>query len=148
MFKNNQSLFFSTNFFNVPSLARHGHQFGILPFPKYNENQEKYITRISFFDMFTVPITVSDLDRTSAIIEVLNCESGNIVIPAYYEISLKTKYARDNDSSGMLDLIMEHRVVDLGDTIWVGEIRDGWLAAMYQNNNRNIASTAKKNTQG
>jgi hypothetical protein len=39
---------------------------------------------------------------------------------------------------------MEHRVVDLGDTIWVGEIRDGWLAAMYQNNNRNIASTAKK----
>ena len=119
-------------------------EFGILPFPKYNENQEKYITRISFFDMFTVPITVSDLDRTSAIIEVLNCESGNIVIPAYYEISLKTKYARDNDSSGMLDLIMEHRVVDLGDTIWVGEIRDGWLAAMYQNNNRNIASTAKK----
>ncbi|MGI6202949.1 MAG: hypothetical protein ACOYID_06070 [Eubacteriales bacterium] len=144
MFKNNQSLFFSTNFFNVPSLRDMDTEFGILPFPKYNENQEKYITRISFFDMFTVPITVSDLDRTSAIIEVLNCESGNIVIPAYYEISLKTKYARDNDSSGMLDLIMEHRVVDLGDTIWVGEIRDGWLAAMYQNNNRNIASTAKK----
>ena len=68
MFKNNQSLFFSTNFFNVPSLRDMDTEFGILPFPKYNENQEKYITRISFFDMFTVPITVSDLDRTSAII--------------------------------------------------------------------------------
>jgi len=147
MFKNNQALFFSTNFFNVPSLRDMDTEFGILPFPKYNEKQEKYITRISFFDMFTVPITVSDLNRTSAIIEVLNCESGNIVIPAYYDISLKTKYARDNDSAGMLDLIMEYRVVDLGDTIWVGEIRDGWLAAMYQNNNRNIASTAKKYTK-
>lgn len=144
MFKNNQALFFSTNFFNVASLRDMETEFGILPFPKYDEAQKNYITRISFFDMFTVPVTVSDVGRTSAIIESLTCESGNIVIPAYYEISLKTKYARDDDSAGMLDLIMENRVVDCGDTIWVGEIRDGWLAAMYQNNNRNIASTAAK----
>lgn len=122
-------------------------EFGILPFPKYDDSQKDYITRISFFDMFTVPVTVSDVERTSAIIEALNCQSGNIVIPAYYEISLKTKYARDNDSAGMLDLIMANRVVDCGDTIWVGEIRDGWLAAMFQNNNRNIVSTAQKYTR-
>jgi len=47
----------------------------------------------------------------------------------------------------MLDLIMANRVVDCGDTIWVGEIRDGWLAAMFQNNNRNIVSTAQKYTR-
>lgn len=147
MFKNNQALFFSTNFFNVPSLRDMETEFGILPFPKYDDSQKDYITRISFFDMFTVPVTVSDVERTSAIIEALNCQSGNIVIPAYYEISLKTKYARDNDSAGMLDLIMANRVVDCGDTIWVGEIRDGWLAAMFQNNNRNIVSTAQKYTR-
>lgn len=147
MFKNDQSLFFSTNFFNVPSLRDMDAEFGIVPFPKYNEAQEDYITRISFFDMFTVPITVSDTNRTSAIIEALTCESGNRVIPAYYDIALKTKIARDEDSQGMLDLIMAHRVIDCGDTIWVGLIRDSWLAAMFQNDNRTIASTAAKYTK-
>jgi len=147
MFKNNQGLFFSTNFFNVPSLRDMDTEFGILPFPKYNEAQENFITRISFFDMFAVPITVADPDRTSRIIEALTCESGNTVIPAYYDIALKTKIARDEQSQAMLDLIMANRVIDCGDTIWVDLIRDSWLAPMFLNNNRTIVSTAAKFTK-
>lgn len=142
MFKNNQAIFFSTNFFNVERLRDMDTEFGIIPFPKYDANQANYITRISFFDMFTVPITVRDSDRTSAIIEALTCESKNKVIPAYYEIALKTRSARDEESQAMLDIIMANRVIDCGDTIWVDSIRDTWIVGMFSGNNRQIVSKA------
>ena len=36
------------------------------------------------------------------------------VIPAYFEIALQTKFARDEDSAAMLDIIKQSRVFDLG----------------------------------
>ncbi|NLY68687.1 MAG: hypothetical protein GX067_02720, partial [Clostridiales bacterium] len=41
--------------------------------------------------------------------------------PAYYEISLKTKYARDDESQEMLDIIFASTVYDLGNIFdWGG----------------------------
>ena len=87
-----------------------------------------------------VPITNSDLDMTGTILEALHCVSYETVIPAYYEISLKTKYSRDVESAAMLDLIFRSRVIDIGDSTLCGKIRDNFIASMMTGNKRNLAS--------
>jgi len=90
-------------------------EIGILPAPKYNESTPKYYTLMEAgARMITVPITVSDFDRTSIIIEAMCVEGYKKLVPTYYEIVLKTKYARDDESADMLDYIKNGSVVDYG----------------------------------
>ena len=63
------------------------------------------------------------------------------VIPAYYDVVLKSKYARDEKSVEMLDIIYDNRICDLGDTIWSSVIRDGVFAAKFRDNDRNLQRT-------
>ena len=51
---------------------------------------------------------------TGKIVEALSAESHKKLVPAYYEVSLKTKYSRDEESVRMLDLIFEGVVYDFG----------------------------------
>ena len=90
--------------------------------------------------MTCVPVTNSNLDRTSVILEAMACVSAEKVIPEYYEVALQSRFSRDAQSAEMLDLIFNNRVFDLGDTIWGDELRDGLFRIMYQDNNRNIVS--------
>lgn len=144
MFRNNQGLFLTTMFYLIESLRDMESQFGVIPFPKYDEAQENYITRVSFFDTSVIPVTVADIDRASIVLEALTCESHNIVIPAYYEIALKSKYTRDEESQRMIDIILSSRVLDFGDTYLQSELRDGFVAPMFINNNHDIVSAASK----
>ncbi|MBO5274200.1 MAG: hypothetical protein J6I45_06260 [Clostridia bacterium] len=80
--------------------------FGILPLPKYDEAQDGYHTiSQDSFSLFCVPSVVKDIDMIGAVTEALACESRNSVIPAFYEVALKSKYARDEGSEEMIDLI-------------------------------------------
>ncbi|MCR4904801.1 MAG: hypothetical protein K6A33_01885 [Clostridiales bacterium] len=143
MFRNNQGLFLVTMFYYIESLRDMDYDFGILPFPKYDEQQTAYYSRISFFDTSVIPVTVPDSEMSSIILEALSCDSFNNVIPAYKDVALKSKFARDEDSSDMIDLILERRIIDFGDSYFQGTIRDGFVAGMFVNNDRNIASAVK-----
>ena len=145
MFREDKGLFLTTMFHLVESLRDMESDFGIVPFPKYDEDQENYITRVSFFDTSIIPITVPDKECSSIILEALTCESRNVVIPAYYDICLKSKYSRDADSSRMIDIILDNRVIDFGDTYFQGTIRDGFVAKAFMNNDKtSMISTASK----
>ena len=76
-------------------------------------------------------------------LEALACEYASNVIPAYYEIALKTKAARDEESQGMLDIIFNNRVIDLGDSTFCGELRDGAMRQLFDSKNNTLASRAK-----
>jgi hypothetical protein len=85
--------------------------YGILPFPKLDENQESYYA--GYHDrLFVVPTTARDLDRTSVIIEAMSAEGWKKVFPAYFEISMKNKFLADEESIEILDLIYSCRVLD------------------------------------
>lgn len=89
--------------------------YGILPYPKFDQNQEEYLTMAGgSHAVLSVPMTVTDTEFVGIITEALNTESYKQVVPAYYEVALKVKYARDDDSVRMLDLIMDSRVFDFG----------------------------------
>lgn len=89
--------------------------FGILPYPKYDDAQEKYYSTSSDnFSLFVIPVTVSDIDMVGIVTEALCAESYRQVVPVYYDIVLKDKYSRDAESSEMMDIIRDNLVFDIG----------------------------------
>ena len=94
-------------------------EYGIIPMPKYDENQEKYYTFLH--DQFTSigisSVHSSDEEKVQmlgAVLEAMALESYKTVIPAYYEVALKGRYLDDSDSWRMLDMIYENVKVDAG----------------------------------
>lgn len=140
MFQTDRGLFYSTSFFYVESLRNMVTDFGILPYPKYDDDQTEYYSRIEGCELSCVPVTTTDKARTSAVLEALASSSATTVETAYYDIVLKKQAARDEDSSAMLDIIFANRVFDMGDTIWCDLLRDGVFEGMFMNGDRNLAS--------
>lgn len=79
-------------------------EYGIIPFPKWDEKQESYRT-FSGSNLIGVPITVSDPERTSIIFEALTAETYKTVVPAYFGTALKEKFTYDSESGQSLDII-------------------------------------------
>lgn len=97
--------------------------FGVLPFPKYDEAQEGYHSRVVGAWINVAPSVAPDPARTSAIMEALASESAKTVYSEYYESALKYRYLRDEQSIAMLELIKDTRTMDLGDTIFYSTVR-------------------------
>lgn len=115
--------------------------FGIIPFPKYDDKQDGYLSRTEGGLLPVVPVTTEpNKELVGAVMESMAAYSREYVVPVYYETVLKDKFARDVDSLEMLDIIFNNRVYDLGDTIWNGYVRDGVFAGMFNNNDRDLTS--------
>ncbi|MBR4961919.1 MAG: hypothetical protein IKY52_13575 [Clostridia bacterium] len=115
MFANNQSLFYAIFFANISSLRDMETDFGILPYPKLNEAQAEYAsTSRDNFDLFVLPVDVKDQEFSGIITEALCAESYRRVIPTYYDVVLKTKNSRDEESAEMIDIIRDSLTFDLG----------------------------------
>ena len=55
--------------------------------------------------MGTIPNTVTDLEFVTTCLEALGAMTAEILLPEYYENSLKIKYASDATAANMIDLI-------------------------------------------
>ena len=90
-------------------------QFVILPCPKYDKDQEKYITVMGNpFTLYAIPADIEDPKMASAFIECFASEGYRQVTPAVFEISLKTRYVADSLSGYMYDLIRANITYDVG----------------------------------
>jgi len=108
-----------------------------------DESQNEYATTShNSLSMCCFPVTVSDIEFSGIITEALCAESYRRVIPNYYEISLKTKAARDEESGEMIDFIRESLTFDFG---WVHSVPMGSIGVIIQdlviNNTPNFASS-------
>ena len=87
--------------------------YGIIPYPKYNEEQENYFTIPGgSVSCLTIPATVTDTVFVGALTTALCRESWVNVVPVYYDIVLKVKGVRDETSIGMLDIITNGRLIN------------------------------------
>ena len=106
-FSSGKTLFFGSGSFSTVEKIRDMEcDFGILPCPKYDEEQTAYRTLI--YDggyIGAVNGNSENLDLAGAVLEALNAETYRSVTPIYYETALKVKYTRDDTSAQMIDLI-------------------------------------------
>ena len=138
----NRVLFYITSLIALEGLRSLDVELGIVPTPKYTEEQDSYYSNVYLTgsSFITVPKTVEDLDYTGIILEALSAESRyTLILDAYYETALKGKYARDQESQPMLDIILSNRSHDIGIYLATG----GFYYAIFDmsyNNDSNVAS--------
>jgi len=116
--------------------------YGIVPYPKMDESQDEYRSLVqNTASVISVPITAADPDMISAVLEALSSATHRDVLPAYYEVGLKTKYSRDDASSKMVDLIYGAATTDFG-YAYAGSLNNiGVIARTVVGKNQDFAST-------
>lgn len=90
--------------------------YGVLPIPKYNEEQEKYYTwSNSIGSTLSIPSTIAkqDVESFAIVLEVYALLSQKYVRPAYYDVVLLTRNVDDVESSEILDMIFQNRTYDM-----------------------------------
>ena len=134
MFDNDQAMFYFTMLSAIDYHRDSEVDFGILPYPKYDETQEEYGHYIAAWhaQFLCIPETPGDIDRTSFILEMLAYQGQQLLTPAYYEKTLVGQYTRDEESSDMLDIIFATRVYDVGVYYNIGGYKDQ-LSQIFEN---------------
>lgn len=142
LFMNDDLLFFGGQLRSTEQFRDMKGDFIIIPFPKYDEAQEDYVSGNFGVCYFALPVSVKDPEMSATILEAMNAESYKSVVPAYYETALKTKYTRDDgETAEMLDFITERVRFDFAmvNHASVGGAKS-FLGSQLHNGNEGIAS--------
>ncbi len=96
-------------------LADFDHDYGIIPYPKYDDAQAKYKSMVDGgHEAMAVAKSATDLEFIGIMTEVLCAESYKEVLPTYYDVCLKQRYASSPEDAEMMDLCVDARVFDFG----------------------------------
>ena len=97
--------------------------YGILPIPKYNADQENYLSNMLWSTLLmTIPTTCATPERTAAVMDLLSYYAWRDVLPVYYE-RLCYRGMRDAESVAMLEIISETRYLNWALAYsWLGSI--------------------------
>ena len=141
MWANDQALFWTSLLGNMPAFREMESDFGILPYPKLNAEQEDYYHTVAPYNsqFICVPLIQNDVERTGVITEALAYYGQQIVLPAYYDVTLIGQSTRDEESEGMVELILDSLVFDIGYYYQIGPYNKQ-LIMMIRNYDRNFTS--------
>ena len=129
-FMQGKSLFLCEVLGHAKTLRDMEDNFGILPTPKYDEAQEDYNTFIArSAQTLMIPVTNRELPRTAVILENLGAESFKSLRPAYYDVQLSGKTARDADSLEMLDIIFEGRRYEMAYIFGANNVGSAYISS-------------------
>lgn len=103
-------------------------EFGILPLPLMDSTQTEYCTACGSGEVagVAIPVCAPDPEYSAYMLQAYAAYAKNYITHAYYDINLKYKDARDDESMEMLDIIFSNIKYD------VGEVYDfGGIATMF-----------------
>jgi hypothetical protein len=141
-----RSLFWSELLNWATTLRAMENDFGILPMPKYNEQQEYHVATTGIPHVMCIPVTTDDLERTGIILEAVNAESRLTTLTVYYDTMLVNQVMRDEDSGEMLDIIFENKVYEIGRFFWESHIA-GPISEAMARGSRDIMSVIERNQE-
>ncbi|MBR5528831.1 MAG: carbohydrate ABC transporter substrate-binding protein [Clostridia bacterium] len=134
MFTEGRSMFRDTFLGGITGLSDVEFEFGIIPYPKWDENSE-YQNRSSNMTALTyIPVTNSNLELTGAVLEELSYQSAKEVTPLYFDTVLTVKSTRDVESEDMRPIIKNNARFLYHDF-------SPSIIGMVQNKNNTYAST-------
>ena len=115
IFKEGRAIFMDYTILGISNMRDMEDDFSIIPTPKYDETQSAYLTTCNTWlpSGVCVPKYCSDPERTGLVTETMAYYSELYLTPATYEVTLKGKVARDDNSSLMLDIIYENAYFDM-----------------------------------
>ena len=139
-FGNERTLFYPSAFSAIKKLRNYNvaGSMGIIPNPKASVEQDTYYTSANIFYAYgiCIPTNVEDPEFSAYMIELMAAGGKNHITPAYYEVTLKGRDAKDFDSEDMLDnYIFNNVVYDLGILYNFGGINSMFTELMAGNSN-------------
>nr|MBQ4320074.1 extracellular solute-binding protein [Clostridia bacterium] len=142
IFKNGRALMLIAQIQTSSSYRSLEDNFGIVPLPKYDENQENYISLMPDSCTFMcIPVTNNDLENTALLLDALAYISFTDVLPVYYEVNVSQKGLRNDDSIEMLDIIRGYRVADIGACFGWSSSLQKTILNMIDNGSSDVVST-------
>ncbi len=114
LFFNSRALFLTCEVKSTLNLRAMEAEYGMLPFPKFDESQDAYHSAVTHnVDLLVIPVTNPDLSRAAAILDAMSYESWKTVIPAYFDNTICQKGLRDEESIEMLSVVREGRTIEV-----------------------------------
>lgn len=149
IFANGKSLFMPNKIEAVSNatLRNANIQYGLLPMPKLNAEQDAYTTSVTVYwcSALAIPQTnVEKLDATCYAMEALAYYGQELVTPEYYDRTLKNKRFEDPDSEEMLDLIFRNRTFDPGAVFDFSSILSFYTDILLTGSNSHVATLESK----
>ena len=145
IFSASRALFLTAQIKAAQQLRDMKDTFGIIPYPKLDEAQERYSSYVDAGISYTIPVTNTHLAETAMISDVLTWQSWKDVLPVYFGSVVEQKGLRNEDSIEMLNLIRQSSQVELGQIFgWIKDIEAPLREQLYKGNGA-LASTVEKN---
>lgn len=118
--------------------------YGVLPNPKYDENQANYSTCVSGAgSMVVVPVSCTDPAFVGAMMEAMAAISYDMITPDLIHVLASTKNVRDEESSQIVQMIIRNRNHD---TARNHDIQcDRYVENMIPKKDKDVASFFAKN---
>ena len=113
-FAEGRSLFMHGFFMAVDQLEEMEDDYTIVPIPKFDAAQERYICANYDVMTYIMPKFVSDTELFGAVLEWLSYEGNAQVTDAYIETTMKYKAARDETMAEMVQMCLDASMIDLG----------------------------------
>ncbi|MCL1792994.1 MAG: hypothetical protein FWG34_03905 [Oscillospiraceae bacterium] len=144
-FRNDENMFLILQLLAAFELNSMEADFSILPFPKYDENQEKYGTEMQnwWITYTTIPTTCTDIERTGNILEAIGHYSQKYVMPAYYQTTIVNKLIRDEETEEMLDIIFKNKYIDVPELYNIGFINAEYVSMINKGGNTFMSACEK-----
>lgn len=130
VFGEDHALFMAGSIDMTKELTNMKSDYGVVPDVKAAPEDEwkSYIDTNA--PMFTIPIQVEDPEMLAIVMDYMAYESERILLPAYYETTIKTKRMEDTRDYEMLDIVRENACYgDFGGLYWGLGCRDKMLAS-------------------
>ncbi len=143
-FKSDQCLFYSGGMEDALKLGDMKSDFGILPSPLFDSQQEQYYTMMGAWsaNAYCIPYGLDEERsyRAQVILDALGSYSVDTVAKTYYDVVLQYQKLRTDDDVEMLKLIFSCAGTDLGDVYRVGGL-SGMLTSLIQKPKGSFASS-------
>ena len=119
---------------------------GIVPPPKFDEKQERYYSLVEGGAQSVLPKTLAgdDLHKAAVLLDAFAYYSFEESVPAYIELVLMTKVARNEDSSDMIRVCFDSSIYDLGTGIWSSDTKNQFTANIFLPRSDTAASLCAK----
>ncbi len=111
-----------------------GDGYGIAPNPKYSEDQESYYHKMDKnSNIWGIPNSETlNYEMISNVMDYWAYESSRTVMPAYYEVTIKTRRVNDPYDTTMLDLVKSTICYDISEVFGIDVTSALWTG--YTNN--------------
>ena len=124
-------------------------EFGLLPAPKYNEEQEFYRAYADCWCISpaVIPTSAKNPELSAFVLQATSEASTNTTRTAYYDVALTYQQLRDEESREMLDLIFDNFTLDSCDLYqWGGMVESirKVFARVSSGNLSSILASSKK----